>query len=92
MNPERSWRNRLQIKYNIPNCKITPAFSIESFYQLNKPDGKVFDNQRYKFSFNYKINKHNHIEAFGVLNKELESEDAYGKYIVGLAYNYSFKI
>jgi len=41
-------------------------------------------------SFDYKINKHNHIETFGVLNKELESEDAYGKYILGLAYNYSF--
>ena len=91
MNPEWSWRNRLTLSYNIPNSKVTPSLSAESFYQLNNPDGNSFDNMRYQLSFDYKINKRNHVELFGVINSELESEDATGKYILGAAYKYSFK-
>jgi hypothetical protein len=90
MNPEWSWRNRLQIAYNIPHCKITPSFSTESFYQLNNPDGNQFDNLRYILTIGYKINKHNTIEIYGMKNSKLESEDAYGKYILGVNYVLSF--
>jgi len=89
-NPEWSWRNRLQMAYNIPDFKITPALSVESFYQLNNPDGNSFENLRYILSFDYKINKKNHIEVYGMVNSELESEDATGKYILGVSYKYSF--
>lgn len=89
INPELYWRNRMQASYNIPGCKITPAISAESFYQLNNPDGNTFDNMRYTLSFDYKINKRNNIEAFGVINSNLESEDSYGKYILGLKYTYT---
>ncbi len=91
MNPEWSWRNRLVLSYNIPNFKITPSLSAESFYQLNHPDANRFENMRYQLAFDYKINKRNHIEIYGVINSELESEDANGKYILGVAYKYSFK-
>lgn len=90
INPEWSWRNRLQVSYNIPHCKITPAFSCESFYQLNNPDGNTFDNVRYALSFDYKINKQNSIEIYGLVNSKFESEDAYGKYILGAGYTIIF--
>lgn len=89
VNPEWSWRNRLQLSYNIPHFKITPSFSVESFYQLNNPDGNAFDNLRYILSLDYKLNKRNNIEIYGVINSALESDDATGKYILGLSYKHS---
>lgn len=89
VNPEWSWRNRLAMSYNIPNFKITPSFSVESFYQLNNPDGNSFDNLRYVLSFDYKLNKHNNIEIYGVINSALESDDATGKYILGVSYKHT---
>jgi len=89
-NPEYSWRNRLKMSYNISDCKVTPAFSVESFYQLNNPDGNTFDNMRYTLSFDYKINKKSRLGIAGLINSNLESEDAYGKYILNLSYTYSF--
>ncbi|HRZ98768.1 MAG TPA: DUF2490 domain-containing protein [Paludibacter sp.] len=89
VNPEWSWRNRLQMSYNIPNFKITPSVSVETFYQLNNPDGNTFDNLRYILSFGYKHKKNNLFELYGVLNTVLDSDDALGKYILGLSYKYS---
>ncbi len=90
INPEWSWRNKFQMSYNIPNFKITPSFSVETFYQLNNPDGNTFDNLRYILSLGYKHKKNNLFELYGVLNTELNSDDALGKYILGLSYKYSF--
>lgn len=91
MNPELTWRNRLQLAYNIPNFKITPSFSVESFYALNNPDGNNFDNLRYLLAFDYKLNKRNVVELYGVMNSSLTSEDATGKYILGISYTYTLK-
>ena len=101
INPEWKWRNRLQLSYNIPNCKITPTVSVESNFQLNNPDGNHFDKMRYVLSLGYKIKKVHLIEVFGVLDDEFETgeageiisssdDDVYGKYNLGIGYKYSF--
>ena len=91
VNPELAWRNRLQLAYNIPNFKLTPSFSVESFFELNNPEGNKLDNLRYLLAFDYKLNKRNSVELYGVMNSSLTSEDATGKYILGVSYTYSFK-
>jgi len=91
VNPELVWRNRLQLTYNIPNFKLTPSVSVETFYELNNPEGNNLDNIRYLLGLNYKFNKRNSMELFGVVNSSLVSEDATGKYILGVNYTYSFK-
>ncbi|MBN2765623.1 MAG: DUF2490 domain-containing protein [Paludibacteraceae bacterium] len=100
INPELKWRNRLQVSYNIPRCKMTPTFSVESNFQLNNPDGNHFDKFRYVMTLGYKVKKIHLIELFGVLNDEYDPEDAsaigdleddvYGKYNVGVGYKFSF--
>jgi hypothetical protein len=94
VNPELTWRNRLQIAYNIPKFRIDPTFSIETFFDLNNPGGNSFSKYRYTLSFDYKIQKQHIFEIFGVLNSEIianpEDDDLYGKYIVGTSYKYSF--
>lgn len=90
INPAWVWRNRLLVEYNIPKCKITPSLSAETFYDLNNPDGNAVENVRYMLSFDYKLNKKNHVELYGVVNSELNSDDSEGKYILGLSYKHSF--
>jgi hypothetical protein len=90
INPEWVWRNRMQISYNIPHCRLTPAFSVESFYQLNNPDGNAFDNLRYILSLDYKINKRNSVSIYGLINSRLNSDNISGKYILGTSYVFSF--
>jgi hypothetical protein len=90
INPEWTWRNRLQIAYNIPHSPITPSFSTESFYQLNNPDGNSFENIRYTLSFDYKINKKNSVNIYGLINSRINSDNTSGKYILGVGYVFSF--
>lgn len=89
-NPEWTWRNRLKLSYNISHFPVTPSFSVESFYQLNNPDGYSFDKFRYTLSLDYKINKSNSISVYGVLNTKPDSDDIYRKYILGVSYIISF--
>lgn len=91
MNPEAEWRNRFKVSYDIPHSHFTPAASIETFYQLNNPDGNELDNIRYNVSLSYKINKHHEVELYSIINKELISEDAYGKYFMGIGYTFTIK-
>lgn len=71
VNPDFTWRNRIKIDYNIPNSKITPAFSIETYMLFNDPDlDPYFSKIRYTLSAEYKINKKNFVEIFGMLNAE----------------------
>jgi hypothetical protein len=88
-----TWRNRFQVSYDIPNCKITPAASVETFYQMNNPDGNKLETIRLVMSFNYKINKRNAVEAYSHFNRELlnTSDEMYGIYVFGLTYKYSLK-
>jgi len=90
INPEWTWRNRMQMSYNIPHCRVTPSLSVESFYQLNNPDGNTFDNMRYTLSFDYKINKKNTVQVYGLINSKLNSDDTSGKYILGVSFTHSF--
>lgn len=90
MNPDWVWRNRLKIAYDIPKSKITPAVSVESFYQLNNPDGNVFEGMRYTLSGTYKINKQQSVELFGLYDKEMNVKNPENRYVVGCGYTYSF--
>lgn len=71
VNPDFTWKNRVKIDYNIPNSKFTPAFSVETYMLLNDPDLKPFFSKiRYTLAVEYKINKKNAVELFGMLNAE----------------------
>lgn len=94
INPDLKWRNRLQIAYNIPKFKIDPTFSVETSYNFNSLDGNHFSKYRYILSFDYKLKKQHIFEVSAVLNSlvgaNLDSDDLYGKYIIGTSYKYSF--
>ncbi|WP_423126767.1 DUF2490 domain-containing protein [Gaoshiqia sp. Z1-71] len=91
MNPKNSWRNRLEMEYNIPKSPLTPSFLVETFYQLNNPDGNRFDKIRYKLAGAYKLNKRNRLELFGAFDKEINVKNPVQRFVLGLEYKYDFK-
>jgi len=90
INPEWIWRNRITLTYNIPRFPLNPAFSFESFYQLNNPDGNRFEKLRYILSINYKPGKHHEFEFYGLMDHKINVENPYKRYILGLGYVFSF--
>lgn len=90
MDPEWHWRNRLKVAYDIPKSIFTPSLSVESFYQLNNPDGNQFDSMRYTLSLGYKLNKKSVINLSGIYDHEMNVDDPENRYILELGYVYSF--
>jgi hypothetical protein len=90
VNPEWTWRNRFKATYNIPHFPVNPSIAVETFYELNNPDGNVFDKVRYTLSFGYNITKHHQLDVFGLIDKEINVTDPVTTYITGVGYTYSF--
>ncbi len=72
INPDFTVRNRLKIEYNIPKCKIDPSFAFESYILMNDPDiaNPFFSKLKYTLGLEYKINKKNSIELYGMYSNE----------------------
>jgi hypothetical protein len=90
INPEWTWRNRLKITYNIPKFPVTPGLSVESFYQLNNPDGNVFDKLRYTLSFNYNLTEHHQLEIYGLMDRDIHVSNPTVLYVAGVGYIFAF--
>jgi hypothetical protein len=90
INPAWMWRNRLKVAYNIPHIKLEPSLSVESFYELNDPDGNDFCNMRYTLSLSYNFNKHHSIELYGLMDREMNVNNATNSNVTGIAYSFSF--
>ena len=55
-------RSRLNVKYDIRNCKINPFASVELYTRLD--EWKCYDKLRYRLGASYKINKDNSISLY----------------------------
>ena len=55
-------RSRVNVKYDIPNCKVNPFASIELYTRLD--EWKGYDKLRYRLGASYKINKDNSISLY----------------------------
>lgn len=88
--PEWSWRSKIKIAYDIPNSKITPSFSFESFHQLNNDEGNKFDGLRYTLSLAYKLQKKHVFDLSGLFDKEINVKNPSDRYVLGIGYSYSF--
>jgi len=90
INPDLVWRNRAKLSYNIRGVPITPSISFESFYLLNEPEdlriynrdfsdfrtiSTFFSKLRYSLAFEYRINRRNSVELFGMFQQERGAEE-----------------
>jgi hypothetical protein len=90
INPELLWRNRLKISYNVKGIPLTPSLAAESFYQLNNPDGNIFEKFRYTMSLSYKVAKHHEFQLFNLINQDRTEPDSQTEYVLGLGYTFDF--
>lgn len=88
MNPEKAWRNKLKVNYDIPGIKLEPFVSAETFYQLNNPDGNRLEKIRYILGLEYKINKHHSVDISGILNHTVDKDEPGKEYIIGIGYKF----
>jgi hypothetical protein len=79
-----SLRSRLNIKYDIPNCKINPFASVELYTRLD--EWKGYDKMRYRIGGSYKINKKNSISLY-YLYEDVNDIEEPGTHAVGLEYS-----
>jgi hypothetical protein len=90
VNPEWYWRNKVKVAYNIPHFPVNPSVSIETYYQLNNPDGNKITGLRYMMAFDYKLTKHQNFELYGLLKKSINVSDPSTDRVLGISYLYSF--
>lgn len=78
-------RYKLGVKYDIPNCKITPFVAAEIFQELNENE---LYKMRYSTGVKYKIKKRNYLK----LNYRFDyyNQEYLNKHIIKLAYQYKF--
>lgn len=79
-----SLRSRLQVKYDIPKCKITPFASVELYTRLDKWKG--YDKLRYRAGGSWKINKKNSISLYYLYQDKSDDEEPSGH---ALGFEYS---
>jgi hypothetical protein len=90
INPDRLWRNRLKVEYDIPGRRFTPALSVETFYQLNNPAGNQFESVRSILSVTYKLDRKSAFDISGIYDREINVQDPQNKLVLGINYSYSF--
>ena len=78
-----SLRSRMSVKYDIPDCKITPFMSAELYTRLDK--WQAFDKARYRAGASYKINKDNSISLY-YLYQQVSGNDPNG-HAIGFEYS-----
>lgn len=77
-------RSRLNIKYDIPNCKINPFVSVELYTRVD--EWKGCDKLRYRIGGSYKINKDNSISLF-YLYQDANDDDEPKGHAIGFEYS-----
>ncbi len=90
VNPEWTWRNLIKVAYNIPSFPVNPSFSGETFFQLNKVQGKSLDRLRFTLALEYKLSKYHQFEVYGLTDRGIYVDNPARLNIIGLGYTFSF--
>jgi hypothetical protein len=80
-------RNKLSVKWDTKK-PVTPYVSIEVFSPLNYPRQVVFDNIRTQAGIEYTFTKHQKIEVYYLINKEINVSNPETNFVLGLGYYY----
>lgn len=87
--PEYYLRNKLSIGLDLDKV-FSPYTALELFSPLNYPRTVAFDNVRVVAGITYSITKAHKIDAFYLIQKELNMPNPETDFIIGLGYSFSF--
>ncbi|MFC2097711.1 DUF2490 domain-containing protein [Bacteroidota bacterium] len=85
-----NFRNKLQLKYNIKNCKFTPYAACELYYRFIKSEGSGFNKLRFTFGTDRSLSKNSEINFFYRIERDLNIDNPKTAYILGLKYDFGF--
>jgi hypothetical protein len=87
--PAFQWRNKAQVKYSLTK-KIKPFFYMEYYFPLSNSDNFELVKSRYCIGSEYKINKHNSLEIYYLIENQFHQVDPNNSYVTGISYICSF--
>lgn len=89
-NPKLYLRSRLEVEYDIRNCKLEPFASVELYNTLNDPQGNKMNKLKYTAGSKYKLNKRNSLQIYYRYVNFKDDDEGNGKHMIGLGYSYKF--
>jgi hypothetical protein len=87
--PEQILRNKLEVSYNINNCKLSPFLYSELFGNLKSTDNFAFK-IKYALGGKYSLGKYGKVKAFYRIIRELNNRNPYTYYNLSIGYVYDF--
>lgn len=90
VNPKLYWRNRLQASYQAPYSRFKYALSVELHWLLNDPKLSVMDNIRTVFSVDYRLTRHQHLEALARMDNDIQVKAPVDRFYFGLTYHLKY--
>lgn len=88
VNPGNYIRGQFTLSYDTDR-KWKPYAAVEIFHQI-KYDRQEFNRVRYEMGLKYKLNKHNTIQPFYMIQREFNESNPMHSYIIG--FNYKLEI
>lgn len=89
-NPKLYLRSRLEVEYDIRNCKFEPFASVELYNTLNDSQGNKMNKLKYTAGSKYKLNKRNSLQLYYRYVNFKDDDEGNGKHMIGLGYSYKF--
>lgn len=89
-NPKLYLRSRLEVEYDIRNCKFEPFASVELYNTLNDPQGNKMNKLKYTAGSKYKLSKRNSLQLYYRYVNFKDDDEGNGKHMIGLGYSYKF--
>ena len=89
-NPKLYLRSRLEVEYDIRNCKFEPFASVELYNTLNDPQGNKMNKLKYTAGSKYKMNKRNSLQLYYRYVNFKDDDEGNGKHMIGAGYSYKF--
>ncbi len=86
--PEYYIRNKFRLEYNLSK-RIDPFCFVEPRHFLNKETPGYLNRMRYSLGFNYRINNHNSVDVYYMIQQEKNLANPTTLYIFGINYNLS---
>lgn len=89
INPKTYWRNRIQVRYQMPRLPLRPELSCEMFYPLNRETANLIDAWRVTAGMEYQWNKRNAVSLYYRFDREQNVPNPPRTYSVGVGYVFS---
>lgn len=87
--PQHILRNKLEVKYDIRNCKLSPFIYSELYGDLNNKDEFAF-RIKYAVGGRYSFGKYGKVKVFYRVIRQLNNMYPYTYYNLGIGYAYDF--